>query len=179
MRGSKEVGPSTKLRRWLSHDPKKWDMFLGRYFSELRHNAEVWAPILKATRRERATLPFSSHDTEHNNVLALKGFLDARMSSKAPPRRHNSQGVVKPGACRCLKSTVDKNKNTEKKVVEQNNMGAVAKKSAHSGAIGHPVLLGSPILTFHLNAEIERIRETMAGRAELQDAGQEQTFGWS
>jgi hypothetical protein len=41
------------------------------------------------------------------------------------------------------------------------------------------VPLGRPMLTFHLNVEIERIREAMAGRAELQDAGQEQMFGWS
>jgi uncharacterized protein YeaO (DUF488 family) len=44
----KEVGPSTKLRRWFSHDLKKWDLFRRRYFSELRQNAKVWAPILKA-----------------------------------------------------------------------------------------------------------------------------------
>ena len=84
----KEVGPSTKLRRWFSHDLKKWDLFRRRYFSELRQNAKVWAPILKAARRGRVTLLFSSHDTEHNNALALKGFLDARMSSKGASRRH-------------------------------------------------------------------------------------------
>lgn len=84
----REVGPSTSLRRWFSHDPKKWDMFRRRYFSELRQNAEVWAPILKAARQGRVTLLFSSHDTEHNNALALKEFLDARMNSKGAPRRH-------------------------------------------------------------------------------------------
>ena len=84
----KEVGPSTRLRRWFSHDPKKWDLFRRRYFSELRENAEVWAPILTAARRGRVTLLFSSHDTEHNNALALKEFLDARISRQGAPRRH-------------------------------------------------------------------------------------------
>jgi uncharacterized protein YeaO (DUF488 family) len=83
----KEVGPSTKLRRWFSHDSKKRDMFCRRYFSELRQNAEVWAPILKSVRQGRVTLLFSSHDLEHNNALALKGFLDVRMRSKGAPRR--------------------------------------------------------------------------------------------
>ena len=83
----KEVGPSTKLRRWFSHDPKKWDLFRRRYFSELSQNAEAWAPILKAARQGRVTLLFSSHDTEHNNALALKEFLDAKISSKPAPSR--------------------------------------------------------------------------------------------
>ena len=84
----KEVGPSTKLRRWFSHDPKKWDLFRHRYVTELTQNANAWAPILKAARQGRVTLLFSSHDTEHNNALALKEFLDAKISSKgSPPRR--------------------------------------------------------------------------------------------
>ena len=47
----KEVGPSHELRRWFSHDPRKWDEFRRRYFSELRQNAKAWAPILKAAQR--------------------------------------------------------------------------------------------------------------------------------
>lgn len=76
----KEVGPSHELRRWFSHDPRKWDEFRRRYFSELRKNAKAWAPILKAAREGRVTLLFSSHDTEHNNAVALEEFLGTRMS---------------------------------------------------------------------------------------------------
>jgi uncharacterized protein YeaO (DUF488 family) len=84
----KEVGPSHGLRRWFSHDPKKWDEFRRRYFSELRQNAKAWAPILKAAREGQVTLLFSSHDTEHNNAVALRKFLGARMSSKSTPQGH-------------------------------------------------------------------------------------------
>jgi len=84
----KEVGPSHELRRWFSHDPAKWDEFRGRYFSELRQNAKAWAPILKVAREGRVTLLFSSHDTEHNNAVALEEFLGARLSRKGSPRRH-------------------------------------------------------------------------------------------
>lgn len=31
----KEVGPSTELRKWFSHDPEKWPLFRTRYFREL------------------------------------------------------------------------------------------------------------------------------------------------
>jgi uncharacterized protein YeaO (DUF488 family) len=84
----KEVGPSHELRRWFSHDPKKWNAFRRRYFSELRQNPKAWAPILKAARDGRVTLLFSSHDTEHNNAVALREFLGARLSGEATPRGH-------------------------------------------------------------------------------------------
>lgn len=78
----KEVGPSHELRRWFSHDPRKWDEFRRRYFSELRHSKEAWAPLLKAARDGRVTLLFSSHDTEHNNAVALREFLMTRTGSE-------------------------------------------------------------------------------------------------
>jgi len=84
----KEVGPSHELRRWFSHDPKKWNGFRRRYFSELRQNAKAWAPILKAAMNGRVTLLFSSHDIEHNNAVALREFLGARMDSKGAPQGH-------------------------------------------------------------------------------------------
>lgn len=84
----KEVGPSHELRRWFSHDPKKWDEFRRRYFSELRQNPKAWTPILKAAREGRVMLLFSSHDTEHNNAVALREFLGVRTSNKGAPPGH-------------------------------------------------------------------------------------------
>jgi uncharacterized protein YeaO (DUF488 family) len=43
----KEVGPSTELRRWFSHDPEKWSEFQRRYARELDSRPE-WRPILAA-----------------------------------------------------------------------------------------------------------------------------------
>lgn len=84
----KEVGPSHELRRWFNHDPKKGDEFRRRYFSELRQNAKAWAPILKTAREGQVTLLFSSHEIEHNNAVALREFLGARMSSKDAQQSH-------------------------------------------------------------------------------------------
>ena len=71
----KEVGPSTELRKWFSHDSDKWDEFRRRYFRELASQPEAWQPIVSAARRGRVTLVYSSHDTEHNNAVALQEFL--------------------------------------------------------------------------------------------------------
>ena len=78
----KEAGPSHELRHWFSHDPKKWKEFRRRYFSELDRNADTWRPILKAARQGRVTLLFSSRDTEHNNAVALKEYLERKMKEK-------------------------------------------------------------------------------------------------
>ena len=79
----KEVGPSDGLRRWFSHDSKKWEGFRRRYFQELRKNTEAYEPILKAAQHGRVTLIYSSHDTEHNNAVALKKFLEAKVQNRS------------------------------------------------------------------------------------------------
>ena len=72
----KDVAPSTELRKWFSHDPKKWLEFRRRYFSELKTHEQSLEPLLEAARRGRVTLIFSSHDTEHNNAVALRSYLE-------------------------------------------------------------------------------------------------------
>lgn len=78
----KEVGPSTELRKWFSHDPAKWDEFRRRYFAELESNPDAWRPIIDAARKKTVTLIYSSHDTEHNNAVALKEFLNHHRTRK-------------------------------------------------------------------------------------------------
>jgi uncharacterized protein YeaO (DUF488 family) len=79
----KDAAPSTELRRWFGHDPKKWREFRRRYFLELRANVNPLEPLLKAARIGPITLLFSSHDTEHNNAVALKEYLEARLKRVA------------------------------------------------------------------------------------------------
>lgn len=82
----RDVAPSTALRRWFSHDPEKWDEFRRRYFGELDQKAAAWEPILRAARRGRVTLVYSAHDTEHNNAVALKDYLETKLAKKRRPR---------------------------------------------------------------------------------------------
>ncbi len=85
----KEVGPSTELRKWFGHDPEKWTEFRRRYFRELRSRREAWQPILSAARRGTVTLVYSSHDTEHNNAVALQEFL--RRKRRPGARRRSAR----------------------------------------------------------------------------------------
>jgi uncharacterized protein YeaO (DUF488 family) len=83
----KEAGPSTELRQWFDHDPGKWRRFRSRYFRELDARPEAWRPILSAARRGTVTLVYSTHDNEHNNAVALKEYLDAKVRGHVPVRR--------------------------------------------------------------------------------------------
>lgn len=77
----KEAGPSTELRKWFNHDSAKWDRFRERYFRELDRNPEIWKPIVEACRMGAVTLIYSSHDTKHNNAVALAEFLKKKMAA--------------------------------------------------------------------------------------------------
>ena len=85
----KNAGPSDRLRKWFSHDPDKWTKFQSEYFEELDAMPEAWEPILKAAKRGKVSLLYSSHDTEHNNAVALKRYLEAKLepARAAPARR--------------------------------------------------------------------------------------------
>jgi uncharacterized protein YeaO (DUF488 family) len=79
----KEAGPSTELRKWFDHDPKKWGDFRRRYFSELDQAPEAWAPIREAAGKGPVTLLYSTHDSEHNNAVALKEYIDRKVRRKS------------------------------------------------------------------------------------------------
>ena len=79
----KEAGPSTELRKWFSHDPVKWTEFRRRYFRELDSRPEAWHPIVSAARRGTVTLVYSSHDTQHNNAVALQEYVQTK-SRRSP-----------------------------------------------------------------------------------------------
>lgn len=82
----KEVAPSTELRKWFSHDPAKYAEFRRKYFKELDRNPAAWQPILAAARKRTVTLLYSSHDPAHNNAVALKEYLEAKLGDNAPAR---------------------------------------------------------------------------------------------
>jgi uncharacterized protein YeaO (DUF488 family) len=82
----KDVAPSTELHQWFSHDPDKWREFPRRYSAELKGHPDAWRPIIEAAQRGTVTLVYSSHDTEHNNAVALESFLKARLPRKKPKK---------------------------------------------------------------------------------------------
>ena len=78
----KDVAPSTELRQWFAHDPTKWEKFQEKYFVELDAKTEVLKPIREALNQGKVTFLFSSHDTEHNNAVALKTYLTVYRTKK-------------------------------------------------------------------------------------------------
>jgi uncharacterized protein YeaO (DUF488 family) len=83
------VSPSNELRTWFGHEPVKWKEFQRRYFAELDKKPEAWQPLLQAAQAGEMTLVFSARDTEHNNAVALKNYLERKLKSKAPRRQHS------------------------------------------------------------------------------------------
>ncbi len=81
----KDVAPSDGLRRWFGHDSKKWKEFRRRYFAELDRKAETWRPLLDTARARTVTLLFGARDTQHNNAVALKEYLEGRLEEGWQP----------------------------------------------------------------------------------------------
>ena len=75
----KEVAPSAELRHWFQHDPAKWPEFQRRYTARLQAQPETWQPLLQAARNSDITLVFGARDTEHNDAVVLKAFLEQQL----------------------------------------------------------------------------------------------------
>jgi uncharacterized protein YeaO (DUF488 family) len=78
----KNTAPSAELRRWFGHDPAKWKEFQRQYQAELADDRAAWQPLLDAAKQGNITLLYSAHDTEHNNAVVLKSYLEERATEK-------------------------------------------------------------------------------------------------
>lgn len=75
----KGLAPSTELRKWFGHDPEKWKEFQQQYLKELKKEdaAEALEDLQAIVKKhKRITLVFAAKDTEHNNAVALREFLN-------------------------------------------------------------------------------------------------------
>lgn len=77
----KELAPSTELRKWFGHDPKKWDEFKTRYARELEQRSDALEQLVEKARAGRVTLVFGAKDSERNNAVVLKEQLERRLGS--------------------------------------------------------------------------------------------------
>lgn len=74
----KRIAPSTGLRKSFGHDPARWTEFKRRYWAELDENREQIEKLVHEARKRRVTFLFSAKDTEHNNALALKEYIERK-----------------------------------------------------------------------------------------------------
>jgi uncharacterized protein YeaO (DUF488 family) len=75
----KDIAPSNSLRKWFSHDTKKWDEFKARYFKELEKNSESVNTILDKIQEGSVTLLYGTKEEKFNNAIALKEYLEERI----------------------------------------------------------------------------------------------------
>jgi len=75
----KEVAPTTELRKWFNHDPKKWKMFCKRYLHELAEKKELLEQLKTLTKKKNVTLMYGAKNEEYNQARALKEFIDKRL----------------------------------------------------------------------------------------------------
>jgi uncharacterized protein YeaO (DUF488 family) len=71
----KDIAPSTELRKWFGHDPKKWNAFQKRYRQELEENKETVALLKSQLKKGPVSLVYGAKDELHNDAVVLKEWL--------------------------------------------------------------------------------------------------------
>jgi uncharacterized protein YeaO (DUF488 family) len=71
----KEIAPTTQLRQWFGHDPKRWPEFERRYSLELATHEQVLQKLRAHAKHGRLTLIYSAHDELHNDAVVLRNVL--------------------------------------------------------------------------------------------------------
>ncbi len=88
----KNVAPSTELRKWFVHDPKKWVEFKKRYLKELEEQQGSRAALEIAHSTDPVTLVYSARDQKHNGAIVLQEVPgDSRLEKRQ--RRHADNGA--------------------------------------------------------------------------------------
>lgn len=81
----RDLAPSAALRTWFGHDPAKWNGFRRRYLQQLRsRKAETQLrELAEMARHQNLTLVYGARDTEHNQALVLREYLEHLHLGKA------------------------------------------------------------------------------------------------
>lgn len=74
----KDVAPSEHLRKWFNHQPEKWNEFKKRYFRELDANPKLIDRLAEWLGNRQLTLLYAAKDSNHNNAVALKEYLERK-----------------------------------------------------------------------------------------------------
>jgi uncharacterized protein YeaO (DUF488 family) len=74
----RELAPSNELRKWFGHDPRRWEEFERRYYSELQRPERQGQlhELLALARKGPVTLLYGARDEEHNEAVALRKVLE-------------------------------------------------------------------------------------------------------
>ena len=78
----RDLAPSSELRTWFHHDPKRWSEFARRYRKELRLQGEALDALRHRAERMRVTLLTATREPRLNHAVVLRALL-----VKSPGRR--------------------------------------------------------------------------------------------
>ena len=81
----KDLAPSTDLRKWFGHDPRRWEAFCKRYARELKPCAEELDRLRKLCETSQVTLVYGARDVGHNNAVALRQILMGERGATISP----------------------------------------------------------------------------------------------
>lgn len=71
----KDIAPSSALRRWYGHDPRRWTAFEEKYRSELEQHADLLRRLDALCQDGRVTLVYDAGDQSRNNAIVLRDVL--------------------------------------------------------------------------------------------------------
>lgn len=72
----KDIAPSDKLRKWFHSNRSEWSEFRKCYLAELKAHKDNLRDLAKKASDGKVTLLYSSKDTEHNNAVVLREYLN-------------------------------------------------------------------------------------------------------
>lgn len=71
---SKELAPTTALRKWLNHEGHKFVKFRLSYLKELALRQDIVRKLLDQADNGAITLLFAADDHLHNHTIVLQDF---------------------------------------------------------------------------------------------------------
>lgn len=74
----KDIAPSSELRKWFDHDPKRWRSFRAKYFREIDSHRDALAVLLEHVRKGPVTLVYGAREERYNDAVALNEYLSSR-----------------------------------------------------------------------------------------------------
>ena len=82
---AKDLAPSSQLRRWFGHDPRRWAEFVLRYRDELRAPAarDLLDDLAQRAAASRVTIVYAARDERHNGAVVIGAEIGRHLRRRA------------------------------------------------------------------------------------------------
>jgi uncharacterized protein YeaO (DUF488 family) len=78
----KTIAPSTELRKWFGHDPKRWQEFRKRYRAELLEHRNELAQLAQRAAHQRVTLLYAAREPQINHAVVIEEAITKGLEPK-------------------------------------------------------------------------------------------------